>query len=61
MAVSHWIETTTGWSIKRFVTTARRYRTTWVQLGTQLLPAIEDLPDDLVGKVLDKINAAARR
>ena len=27
MAVSHWIETQTGWSIKKFVRTARRYRT----------------------------------
>lgn len=27
MAVSRWIENTTGWSIRRFVKTARRYRT----------------------------------
>ena len=27
MAVSHYIETQTGWSIKKFVRTARRYRT----------------------------------
>ena len=26
-AVSHWIEHQTGWSIKRYVRTARRYRT----------------------------------
>jgi len=26
-SVSHWIETTTGWSIRKFVRTARRYRT----------------------------------
>jgi hypothetical protein len=44
MAVSHWIETTTGWSIKKFVTTARRHRTTWVRLGSQILPAEERLP-----------------
>jgi hypothetical protein len=25
--VSHWIECQTGWSIKKFVRTARRYRT----------------------------------
>jgi hypothetical protein len=47
MAVGHWIETTTGWSIKKFVTTARRYRTTWVKIGTQTLPAIQAIPDDL--------------
>jgi hypothetical protein len=31
LAVSHWIETTTGWSIKKFVRTARRYRTITIQ------------------------------
>lgn len=59
MAVSHWIETTTGWSIKKFVTTARRYRTTWIKIGTQTLPAIEPLPDD-VREALDKIDLATR-
>jgi hypothetical protein len=33
LAVSHWIETTTGWSIKKFVRTARRYRTITIQAG----------------------------
>jgi hypothetical protein len=59
MAVSHWIETTTGWSIKKFVTTARRYRTTWIKLGNQTLPALEPLPEDL-RNALDKINHAGR-
>ena len=27
MAVCHWIENQTGWSIKKFVRSARRYRT----------------------------------
>ena len=27
LAVIHWIEHQTGWSIKKFVRTARRYRT----------------------------------
>ena len=27
LAVSHWIEHRTGWSIKKFERTARRYRT----------------------------------
>ena len=31
LAVSHWIETTTGWSIKKFVRTALRYRTIIIQ------------------------------
>jgi IS30 family transposase len=59
MAVGHWIETTTGWSIKKFVTTARRYRTTWIKLGTQILPAIKPLSDDL-REALDKIEQANR-
>ena len=33
LAVSYWIETTTGWSIKKFVRTARRYRTITIQAG----------------------------
>lgn len=60
MAVSHWIETTTGWSIKKFVTTARRYRTTWAKVGTQILPIRKPLPDDL-REALNKIDQAAQR
>jgi transposase len=59
MAVSHWIETTTGWSIKKFVTTARRYRTTWAKIGTQTVPIRKPLPDDL-REALDKIEQATR-
>lgn len=59
MAVSHWIETTTGWSIKKFVTTTRQYRTTWAKVGTQILPVRKPLPDDL-REALDKINHTAR-
>ena len=33
MAVSHYIETQTGWSIKKFVRTARRYRTVKIKAG----------------------------
>jgi hypothetical protein len=31
LAVSHWVEHQTGWSIKKFVHTARRYRTVTIQ------------------------------
>jgi len=58
MAVSHWIETTTGWSIKKFVTSARRHRTTMIKLGKQVLPAVEPLPEELK-TALAKIEAAA--
>jgi hypothetical protein len=47
MAVSHWIEHQSGWSIKKFVRTARRYRTVTIQAGRQILTAAEPLPDDL--------------
>jgi DDE family transposase len=47
LAVSHWIEHQTGWRIKKFVRTARRYRTVTIQAGRQTLTAAESLPDDL--------------
>lgn len=52
MAMGHWIETTTGWFIKKFVTTTRRHRTTWVRLGTQTLPANGDTTMAEVGSQL---------
>ena len=33
LPVSHWIETATGWSIRKFVRTTRRYRTITIQAG----------------------------
>jgi hypothetical protein len=47
LAVSHYIETQTGWSIKKFVRTTRRYRTVQIQAGRQVLTAVDPLPDDL--------------
>ncbi len=47
MAVSHFIETQTNWSIKKFVRTARRYRTVQIKAGRQILTAADPLPDDL--------------
>jgi hypothetical protein len=47
MAVSHYIERQTGWSIKKFVRTARRYRTVKIRAGRQILTAADPLPDDL--------------
>jgi hypothetical protein len=57
MAVSHWIEHQTGWSIKKFVRTARRYRTVTIQAGPQILTATEPLPDDLA-EALAKIRGS---
>lgn len=47
MAVSHYLEHQTSWSIKRFVRTARRYRTVQIKAGRQILTAADPLPDDL--------------
>src|SRR5205807_9652212 len=47
IAVSHYIETQTGWSIKKFVRTTRRYRTVKIKAGNQTLTAADPLPDDL--------------
>jgi hypothetical protein len=47
MAVSHYIEHQTGWSIKKFVRTARRYRTVQIKAGRQTLTAADPLPDEL--------------
>jgi len=56
LAVSHWIEHRTGWSIKKFERTARRYRTVRIQAGRQILTAAEPVPDYLA-QALSKINA----
>jgi Transposase DDE domain len=56
LAVSHWIEHQTGWSIKKFVRSARRYRTVTIQAGQHTLTAAEPPPDDLA-QALDKIHS----
>ncbi len=47
LAVSRWIEARTGWSIRKYVKTARCYRTIEIQAGRQTLTAADPLPDDL--------------
>jgi len=47
LAVSRWIEHRTGWSIRKFVKTARRHRTTEIQAGDHVITAADPLPDDL--------------
>jgi len=47
LAVSRWVEDTTGWSIKKFVRTTRRYRTIEIQAGTHTVTAADPLPHDL--------------
>ncbi len=43
LAVSRWIEHQTGWSVRRFVKTARRYRTIQIQAGTHTITAADPL------------------
>ena len=47
LAVSRWIEDRTDWSIKKFVTTARRNRTIQIRTGQHTLTAADPLPPDL--------------
>ena len=57
LAVSRWIEAQTGWSIRRFVKTARRYRKIEIQAGQHVIAAADPLPDDL-RQALDAISCA---
>jgi hypothetical protein len=47
LAVTRHVEDRTGWSIKRFVRTTRRYRTVHINAGGHILTAADPLPDDL--------------
>jgi DDE family transposase len=55
LAISRWIEHQTGWSIRKFVKTARRYRTIEIQAGDRVLTAADPIPSHL-GQALDAIN-----
>jgi transposase len=47
LAVSRWTGQQTSWSIRKFVTTARRYRTVQIQAGDHTITAAHPIPDDL--------------
>jgi hypothetical protein len=59
LAVSRWIEHQTGWSIRKFIKTARRYRTIQIQAGPHTITAANPLPDDL-RQTIEAINHASR-
>ena len=44
LAVSRWIERQTGRSIRKFVKTARRYRTIQIQAGPRTITAADPVP-----------------
>jgi len=58
LAVSRHIEHTTGWSIRKFVKTARRYRTIQIQAGPHTVTAADPLPDEL-RQATDRIHGRA--
>ncbi len=47
LAITRIIDTRSGWSIKKFVTTTRRYRAITIQAGEHKINAADPLPDDL--------------
>ena len=47
LAVSHWIERQTCWSIKKFIQTLRRYRIVTIRARNHTLTAADPLPADL--------------
>jgi hypothetical protein len=47
LAVTRWTEARTSWSIRKYVRTARRYRTNQTQAGQHVITAADPLPDDL--------------
>jgi hypothetical protein len=47
LAITRLMEARTGWSIKKFVRTARRYRTVHIRAGQHILTAEDPLPADL--------------
>lgn len=55
LAITRWVETTTGWSIRRIVRTARRYRTITIDAGGHTITAADPVPNDL-REALDKIH-----
>ena len=59
LAVSRWIEDRTGWSIRKFVRTARRYRTIEIQAGPHVITAAHPVPGDL-RQALETITGASR-
>jgi hypothetical protein len=56
LAISHWIERQTDWSIKKFVQITRRYRTVQIRVGNQTLTAADPLPAEL-HEALAQINS----
>jgi hypothetical protein len=59
LAVSRWTEDQTGWSIRKFVRTARRYRTIEIQAGPHTITAADPLPQNDLRRALETITRAS--
>jgi hypothetical protein len=55
LAVTRWLERRTGWSVKKLITSLRRYHTIQIQAGDQTVTAADPLTDD-IRTVLDQIH-----
>jgi Transposase DDE domain len=55
LAVARWLEQRTDWSIKKLITTLRRYRTVEIQAGDQTVTAADPITGDLRA-TLDQIH-----
>jgi len=47
LAIARRVEAATGWSLKKFITTTRRYRELIINAGGHALTAADPIPDDL--------------
>ncbi len=47
LAITRFVEDRTGWTIKKFVRTTRRYRTIQIRAGKHVITAADPLPPDL--------------
>ena len=47
LAVTRYVEAVTGWSTRKFVRTARRYRTVQIRVGEHTVTAEDPLPPGL--------------
>jgi transposase len=60
LAVTRWLERRTDWSIKRLVTSLRRYHTIEIQAGDQIVTAADPLPDE-IRAILDRLHGREGR
>jgi Transposase DDE domain len=60
LAVSRWLERRTTWSVKKLITSLRRYHTIQIQAGDKTVTAADPLPED-IRTVLDRLHTPEER